>query len=405
MANPPSETRASLKWPYTADCPQRYSVNYQRYLARGGQIRFEQDVEGFVAGDMNRGDMARFYFFCLAFDQMVKEGVTGDLAELGVYKGNTAALLATFARRMGSTVHLLDTYEGFNQQDIVGIDAGAKPQSFSDTSLEAVRSLVGDSNVHYVKGFFPATASQLPDNARYCFVHIDCDLYAPMASALAYFYPRLVSGGFLVVHDYSSLHWNGAEKAVDEFLADKEESPIPLPDGAGSVAVRKARSGSGSDNWLLQKRRSLLQPDWVEAGNGKLAELLGNGWSGPEAWGVWGVGDLHELDLVLPNSPLPGIELELEVQAALTPSRSEQTVAVFVAGEKVQTWTFNRANNRAVRRVTIPIALTGAAPHGQRCVMVQFKPSSVLSASDVNPASTDNRSLGLGLLRIRISAA
>jgi hypothetical protein len=392
--------RTPRQWPYTADCPQRYTTNYPRYLARGGQVRLEEDVTGFVAGERNRGDMARFYFFSLAFDQMAKEGVTGDLAELGVYKGNTAALLATYARRLGSVAYLLDTYEGFNQNDIIGIDAGAKPQSFSDTSLEAVRSLVGESNVSYIKGYFPATASQLPADGRYCFVHIDCDLYAPMASALEYFYPRLVPGGFMVVHDYSSLHWNGAEKAVDEFFADKAECPVPVPDGAGSVAVRRARAATGVDNWLLRKRLSLLGPDWVEAGNGRLTELLGNGWSNPEPWGVWGVGDLHELDLVLPVGALT-VELEMEVQAALTRSRTEQVVDVSVGNKKLDTWQFTAERNRGIRRVSIPLALTSLTPHGERCVALQFKPASVLSVSELNPTSTDNRSLGVGLLRIR----
>src|SRR3982750_3652261 len=83
--------------PYTADHPQRYTVNYQHYLNRGGPVRLDEFVKGFVTGGMNHGDMARFYFFCLTFDQLAKEGVDGDLAELGTYKGHTATLLAEMA--------------------------------------------------------------------------------------------------------------------------------------------------------------------------------------------------------------------------------------------------------------------------------------------------------------------
>src|SRR5215213_4071862 len=107
--------------------------------------------------------MARFYFFCLAFDQIVKEDLRGDIAELGVYKGNTAALLAEIARHRGCTAFLLDTFEGFNERDIKGVDAGASSTSFSDTSLEAVRALVGDdSHTRYLKGYFPDTAAGIP---------------------------------------------------------------------------------------------------------------------------------------------------------------------------------------------------------------------------------------------------
>jgi hypothetical protein len=38
-----------MPWKYRADPPQRFSSNYRRYLERGGAVRFEEDVAGFVA--------------------------------------------------------------------------------------------------------------------------------------------------------------------------------------------------------------------------------------------------------------------------------------------------------------------------------------------------------------------
>jgi hypothetical protein len=233
-------------WPYRADCPQRYSDQYRRYLAQGGLVRLQEDVTPFVNGG-HGGDMGRFYFFCLVLDQLKKEGVTGDVVELGVYKGHTATLLASIARRLGTTAYLLDTYEGFHADDLTGIDANKTPE-FADTSLEAVRALVGEDNVRYVKGRFPGSALQIPEDALFSVVHIDCDLYEPISAGLQYFYPRLVPGGFLIVHDYSSLCWDGTERAVDEFFADKPECLVPLTDSAGSVVIRKSRPRSHHGN-------------------------------------------------------------------------------------------------------------------------------------------------------------
>ena len=87
-----------------------------------GTVRLTDDVRGFTAGGQNIGDMAMFYAFCLIQDQLVKEGLPGDIAELGVYKGHTAALLATTARRLEKTLYLFDTFEGFDQRDLVGPD-------------------------------------------------------------------------------------------------------------------------------------------------------------------------------------------------------------------------------------------------------------------------------------------
>ena len=234
-------------WPHRADPPGRYWNNYDLYQRRGGLIRLEDDVAGLLDGRPLYTDIARFYFFSIAFDQLMKERIFGDVAELGAYKGQTATLLAKMARRMGTTAWVIDTFEGFNAADLKGMDESRKME-FADTSLESVRALVGDQNVRFVKGYFPESATQMPDDRRYCLVHIDCDLYQPIFEALKYFYPRLLPGGYMIVHDYASLAWDGAERAVDEFFADKPEAAMPLTDGGGSVVIRKARAPGEGGN-------------------------------------------------------------------------------------------------------------------------------------------------------------
>lgn len=141
-------------WGYQAEPPQRYSGNFARYRAGGGLVRPQDDVCGFIAAQpANRGDMARFYAFALMLDQLAKEGLDGDLVELGVYKGSTATLIATIARRLGRTAFLLDTFEGFAPEDLQGIDLDKKME-FSDTSMEAVQRLVGADNTRFTRGIF-----------------------------------------------------------------------------------------------------------------------------------------------------------------------------------------------------------------------------------------------------------
>jgi hypothetical protein len=43
------------------------------------------------------------------------------------------------------------------------------------------------------------------------------------------------------VHDYSSLHWNGAKLAVDEFARASGEFVILMPDKSGTACVRRSR--------------------------------------------------------------------------------------------------------------------------------------------------------------------
>lgn len=71
--------------------------------------------------------------------------------------------------------------------------------------------------------------------------NIDTDLYAPIKAGLEYFYPRLTTGGFLIMHDYMSLCWDGAIRAIDELFADKLEFIIPVTDVAGTGMMWKVR--------------------------------------------------------------------------------------------------------------------------------------------------------------------
>ena len=224
---------------YTSYIPDRFGFFLKTY-STVGHSHSEDALSKFLRGNEqnNRGDLARYYFLTLVCDQVIKENVVGDMAEVGVYKGNTAFLLAQTARKAGRTAYLFDTFEGFQKADLTGVDAG-RPIEFSDTSLSAVRSFVGTKNVEFVSGRFPESIANVRDDLHFSIVHIDCDLYQPFYASLVYFYPRLARGGFLIMHDYSGLAWQGVEKAVDEFFVDKPEKIVPIPDKSGTAVIRK----------------------------------------------------------------------------------------------------------------------------------------------------------------------
>jgi hypothetical protein len=382
-------------WPHSGPLPQRFSTQYARYRERGGLIEVAPDAQAYAAQE-KLIDKERFVFLSLAFDQIHKEGLTGDIVELGVYQGQTATILARNGRRLGRTVWLLDTFTGFDAKDFTDLDAGRGDQ-FADTSLEAVRARVGESNTNYIQGFFPDTAAQLPPDGRYCLVHIDCDLYAPIYSALEYFYPRMVPGGFMIVHDYGSLAWEGAEKAVDVFFADKPECIVPMPDSAGSAVARKQRGQDQAATW--QQAKSLLPVGaWHAAAHGQLGSVLGNGWSRAEAWGVWGVGTSHSICLA-PDVPVASFDIDLDVHAATPPMRAALEADVLLDGAPVARWSFTEAQNRGVRTLEVRREDAARTP-----VTIELRPASVLRPQEVNPASADTRPLGIALHRLRLRA-
>jgi O-methyltransferase len=180
-------------------------------------------------------DRARCYILFQFAKQCSK--LEGDVAEVGVYKGGTARLMAlTLASRAKKVLHLFDTFEGMPLTDTT-VDHHRKGD-FADTSLDSVqRQLKGCGDVRFYKGFFPDTAGPV-ENSRFCLVHVDADIYQSVKDSCTFFYPRLESGGVIVFDDYGFPSCPGARKAVDEFFADKAESPVYLPSGQ-CVVVKK----------------------------------------------------------------------------------------------------------------------------------------------------------------------
>jgi hypothetical protein len=71
------------------------------------------------------------------------------------------------------------------------------------------------ARMHFVKGRVEETVpAQAPE--RIAVLRLDTDWYESTRHELAHLYPRLVPGGVLVLDDYG--HWQGARKAVDEFI-------------------------------------------------------------------------------------------------------------------------------------------------------------------------------------------
>ena len=212
---------------------------------RAGQMEEQLRSMGY-SGELIRPDALEIFdprcaTMRLLAEQINKEHILGDVAELGVYKGAFAARInAAFPDR---TLHLFDTFEGFADADLETEQrekfSKARFGDFSDTSLELVRSsLPHPDRAMFYKGFFPDTFSACRAE-RFCFVSVDADLYAPTAAALPLFWERLSPGGVLMIHDVNSTQFTGAKKAVDAFCAEKGILPMPVCDLHGSVILRK----------------------------------------------------------------------------------------------------------------------------------------------------------------------
>ena len=68
-------------------------------------------------------------------------------------------------------------------------------------------------------------------------LRLDTDWYASTRHELQHLYPRLATGGVLIVDDYG--HWQGCRQAVDEYFASDPARPLLARiDYTGRMAVK-----------------------------------------------------------------------------------------------------------------------------------------------------------------------
>lgn len=140
--------------------------------------------------------------------------IHGDVAQLGVYRGGSAKIIAECFKGKNRKIYLFDTFDGLPEEVKEG-----ESKLFSDTSVSEVKKYLKDySEIEFKVGFFPDTARDL-SGKTFSFVYLDGDMYESIRDGLEFFYPKLAPGGIILVDDYGSLKWTGVKKAVEELTA------------------------------------------------------------------------------------------------------------------------------------------------------------------------------------------
>jgi hypothetical protein len=121
--------------------------------------------------------------------------------------------------------------------------------------------------------------------------------------------------------------------------------------------------------------------------------ILGSGWSGPENWGVWGIGPVHELELS--QRAGEGLAVDVDVHAFLPEAYCTQLVEAVVGDEVVATWRFASEANRRICSLQLPPSTAGAS---DELTSVTVK----LRLRELHPSLAGERPLGIALHRIRV---
>jgi hypothetical protein len=181
-------------------------------------------------------------------EDVLKNGVPGDLIETGVWRGGSTIFMRGILKAYGVTDRLVwvsDSFAGLPPPDAKNPDDSVfrlHNVAYLAVSLEKVqehfrRYGLLDDQVRFLKGFFSETLPTAPIG-KLAVLRFDGDMYGSAMDVLNNLYDKLSPGGYLIVDD---LFLPTCRKAVDDFRAARGiEEPIVAIDWTGGY-WRKAR--------------------------------------------------------------------------------------------------------------------------------------------------------------------
>jgi len=177
-------------------------------------------------------------------EQVLRDGVPGDLIETGVWRGGTTILMRGILKAYGANdriVWVADSFEGLPPADRVRYpkESGIPFHRFADlaVSLDEVRGNFErygllDEQVQFLKGWFRDTLPSAPF-VQLSVVRLDGDMYESTMDGLVYLYPKLAEGGYMIVDDYNAVE--SCNDAVSDFCHERNLTPrLQMIPGAGA---------------------------------------------------------------------------------------------------------------------------------------------------------------------------
>ncbi len=161
------------------------------------------------------------------------DGVAGDFAECGVFRGGSAYLMCQQAALSNREVHLFDSFEGLSEPNETE-DGHWSKGDLSVSEAEVRENLSEFDCFKTFKGWVPDRFEEVSQN-NYSFLHVDVDLEQPTRDSIVFFYPRMDQGAIIVLDDHGSAMCPGARKVALEFFSDHGENVLDLATGQGLV--------------------------------------------------------------------------------------------------------------------------------------------------------------------------
>lgn len=181
-------------------------------------------------------------------ERALKEGVSGDFMETGVWRGGASMMMRAVLKAYGITdrrVFAADSFAGFPTPSESSPDFGFELVGHPDFAvpLHEVKAAFArygllDAQVVFLEGLFKDTLPSAPVEML-AVLRLDGDMYESTRDGLDNLYHKLSPGGTLIVDDY--FLFEAQRQAVDEFRAAQAIiEPIIQVDRFGGYWVKAA---------------------------------------------------------------------------------------------------------------------------------------------------------------------
>ena len=172
---------------------------------------------------------------------LTENEIEGDFVECGVWRGGSMMAVAMVLKninKMERDLFLYDTFTGmveptekdrqFDGKAAAQVWREVSDGAWCNASLSDVKNNMSSTEyppdkIHYIEGKVEETIPQIAPE-KIALLRLDTDWYDSTKHELEHLYPRLTSGGILIIDDYG--HWSGSKKATDEFFARQQFKPL-----------------------------------------------------------------------------------------------------------------------------------------------------------------------------------
>ncbi len=178
-------------------------------------------------------------------------GLPGDFVECGVHTGILSGAVMTwldFARHAPRRFYLFDTWSGIPVQQVseaekrFGIlEMNRKYQHGDSRFSEAQLKFSQWPNAVLIRGRVPESLSALNDSARIAYASIDLNVAEAEMGAIDVIWPKMVSGGLVLIDDYGWASHANQKRAWDEWAHRTGVMILTLP--TGQALLRKPCAG------------------------------------------------------------------------------------------------------------------------------------------------------------------